>query len=206
MRLLRRTLRVLLAMTHAGLSLRGVRFFARRSNLMTIGQIFEKPIFLEDINNNFNIMTTTTFTHVDESGKARMVNIKDKLVQKRYAKAQGKILLGKNTLQLIAENQIQKGDVLAVAQIAGIQAAKITSQLIPLCHQLPLEQVAIDFEAAKDGIIATSEVYCTARTGAEMEALVAVNAALLAIYDMCKAVDKNMVMTNIKLIEKKKHD
>lgn len=144
-------------------------------------------------------------THIDKHGKACMVNVKDKPIQRRYAKARGKILLAANTLRLITENQIQKGDVFAVAQIAGIQAAKSTAQLIPLCHQLPLDQVALHFEIEKDGVLVTSEVHCTARTGAEMEALIAVNIALITIYDMCKAVDKNMVITNIILVEKKKY-
>lgn len=147
---------------------------------------------------------TARLTHTDGSGNARMVDISDKRIQKRYASAQGKILLAAATRILIADNQVKKGDVLTVAQIAGIQAAKLTAQLIPLCHPLHLDNVELQLAVVVDGVIATSKVHCIERTGAEMEALTAVSVALLTVYDMCKSVDKNMQIINIHLLEKVK--
>jgi len=144
------------------------------------------------------------FTHVDINGLACMVDIGEKLLQRRYACAQGKILLSPLTIQLIQYNQIKKGDVINVARIAGIQAAKLTPQLIPLCHSIILNNIEIDCKIQKDGIMVTSKIYCIARTGVEMEALTATNITLLTIYDMCKSVDKTMVISDISLIEKKK--
>ncbi len=143
-------------------------------------------------------------SHTDDKGKARMVDVGAKPLQKRTAKAEGRIRLSAGTLQLIHENQIKKGDVLTVAEIAGIQAAKKTSELIPLCHPLQLTKVSVNTEVVKDGILVTGEASCIGQTGVEMEALTAVHIALLTIYDMCKAVDKEMVIGEIRLLEKTK--
>ena len=145
-------------------------------------------------------------SHINEDGKARMVDIGSKPDQLRIAKAEGHISLSENTLQLIRENEIKKGDVLTLAEIAGIQAAKKTSELIHLCHPLQLTNVKIKTEIIADGVKVNGEVRCKGQTGVEMEALTAVNIALLTIYDMCKAVDKNMRIGNIRLIEKTKTD
>jgi cyclic pyranopterin monophosphate synthase len=143
-------------------------------------------------------------THVDSDGRVQMVDVSAKPLSKRIAVARGKIRLQRETLDLIARDQIAKGNVFATARIAGIQAAKQTAQLIPLCHTLPLGQVSIEIVASKDG----AEVKCTAQTiaqtGVEMEALVGVTVALLSIYDMCKAVDKDMVISDVQLFEKTK--
>lgn len=146
------------------------------------------------------------FTHIDESGQASMVDISAKEIQKRTAVASGKILLQKETLKLIKENQIKKGDVLSTARIAGIQAAKQTSNLIPLCHQLLTEKISVDFEYLKDGIQVNTLVRCTGKTGVEIEAITAASIALVTIYDMCKAIDKEMVISEIKLDKKTKED
>ena len=133
-----------------------------------------------------------------------MVDVSAKPLSKRKAVERGKIRLQRETLDLIAGDQIAKGNVFATARIAGIQAAKQTAQLIPLCHTLPLGQVNIDIVTSKDG----AEVKCTAQTiaqtGVEMEALVGVTVALLTIYDMCKAVDKKMLISDVQLFEKTK--
>ncbi|NLJ44118.1 MAG: cyclic pyranopterin monophosphate synthase MoaC [Bacteroidales bacterium] len=143
-------------------------------------------------------------THTDDSGKAIMVDIGSKEIQQRSAKAAGHIRLSEGTLKLIADNLIKKGDVLTVAQIAGINAAKATSALIPLCHNIPLDNIAVSLFPDETGIVAESEVKCTGRTGAEMEALTAVSVALLTVYDMCKAVDSMMVLDRIMVTEKTK--
>ncbi|MFZ0282082.1 MAG: cyclic pyranopterin monophosphate synthase MoaC [Bacteroidales bacterium] len=143
-------------------------------------------------------------THTDETGKAVMVDIGEKEIQQRSAKATGHIRLARETLKLIEENLLKKGDVLAVAQIAGINAAKHTSDLIPLCHNIQLDSIRVILFQDETGIVAESEVKCTGRTGAEMEALTAVSVALLTVYDMCKAVDKFMVADRIVLVEKSK--
>src|SRR5262249_28465268 len=143
-------------------------------------------------------------THVGSDGRAQMVDVSAKPLSKRRAGARGSIRLQRETLDLIARDQIAKGNVFATARIAGIQAAKQTAQLIPLCHTLPLGEINIDIAASKDG----AEVKCTAQTiaqtGVEMEALVGVTVALLTIYDMCKAVDKQMAITEVWLVEKTK--
>lgn len=144
------------------------------------------------------------FTHIDSSGKAVMVDIGSKEIQQRSVIATGHIKLNENTLKLIQENLIQKGDVLTVAKIAGISAAKETSVLIPLCHNIVLDNIRVDLSPDETGIIAESEVHCTGRTGPEMEALAAVSVALLTVYDMCKAVDKMMVIDRIMVTEKTK--
>lgn len=144
------------------------------------------------------------FSHTDKNGKARMVDVGNKPDQDRIAIAEGFISLEKETLALIEENKIKKGDVTTIARIAGIQAAKKTSDLIPLCHPLPLHHIDINEQIEKNGIKIRAEVKTFGKTGVEMEALTAVSTSLLTIYDMCKAVDKNMVINSIQLIEKKK--
>jgi cyclic pyranopterin phosphate synthase len=145
-------------------------------------------------------------SHVDNMGKANMVDVSAKELQLRTAKASGHIMLGPETLELIRENKMKKGDVLTIAEIAGIQGGKRTSELIPLCH--PLQITKLDVKAALDqtGVKVESLARCTGQTGIEMEALTAVSIALLTIYDMCKAVDKNMIIGDIRLIEKTKAD
>lgn len=147
---------------------------------------------------------TTKFTHVDNQGKAEMVDVSTKPLSKRLARASGLIYLAPTTIQLIQENQMKKGDVLSVAKIAGIQAAKQTANLIPLCHPLLLDKIDLTFSINADSIQIESLVKCTGPTGVEMEALTAVATALLTIYDMCKAVDKHMIISEIKLLEKTK--
>lgn len=142
------------------------------------------------------------FTHVDKQGKVKMVDVSKKLVQLRFARARGKILLTKKTQQMVRDNLLKKGDVLTIAQIAGIQAAKQTANLIPLCHPLILDKIVLKLELVAAGVIAESEIGCIGRTGAEMEALTAVSVALLTVYDMCKAVDKKMCISEIMLLEK----
>ena len=147
-----------------------------------------------------------TFSHTDDKGKARMVDVGGKPAQHRTAIAQGNIKLSGRTLELIKENLIKKGDVLTIAEIAGIQGAKKTSELIPLCHPLALTKVKVNTEITEDGVLVTGEARCIGQTGVEMEALTAVNVALLTIYDMCKAVDKEMTIGEIKLLKKTKTD
>jgi cyclic pyranopterin phosphate synthase len=144
------------------------------------------------------------FSHLDRSGKARMVDVSGKTATRREAVARGSISMKKATLALIRKNQIAKGDVLGTARIAAIMAAKKTPDVIPLCHPLPIASVGIDFviDEAKGRITLESRVKVTGQTGVEMEALTAVSAAALTIYDMCKAVDKEMVISDIMLIEK----
>jgi len=145
-------------------------------------------------------------THIDDTGRANMVDVGNKTQQKRSATAEGFITLNTETVKLIQENQLKKGDVLTVAEIAGIQAAKRTSELIPLCHTLLLTKVEVSCELQSDGIKATCTAKCTGQTGVEMEALTGVQVALLTVYDMCKAVDKGMVINNVRLLEKTKND
>jgi len=147
-------------------------------------------------------MKKLKLTHTDKKGKAVMVDVGDKEIQTRIARASGHIILGEETILLIRDNLLKKGDVLAVAQLAGIGAAKQTFSLIPLCHNIVLDSVKVVAEIDSTGVKAESEVRCTGRTGVEMEALTAVSVALLAVYDMCKAVDKKMVIDNIRLTEK----
>ena len=147
---------------------------------------------------------TDKLSHINEKGEANMVDVGAKPAQERVAKASGKIFLQSKTLELIQTNSIKKGDIFSVSRIAGIQAAKQTFSLIPLCHQLQLTKISVDFSVEDDGVRTFSMVKCNGKTGVEMEALTAVNIALLTIYDMCKAVDKTMVMSEIKLDEKTK--
>jgi cyclic pyranopterin phosphate synthase len=143
-------------------------------------------------------------THTDNKGKAIMVDIGNKDIQIRMARAQGNILMAAPTISLVRENLMKKGDVLSVAQIAGINGAKQTAAIIPLCHNIVLDKVSVNLTVTETGVLAESEIRCTGKTGVEMEALTAVSIALLAVYDMCKAVDKNMVISSIELIEKTK--
>jgi cyclic pyranopterin phosphate synthase len=144
------------------------------------------------------------FTHFDENGKARMVDVGEKEVTVREAVARGAIRMKAETLELILEGKAKKGDVMGVARIAGITGAKKTPDIIPLCHPLPLNQVRVEFFPDKERslieIEATAKV--TGRTGVEMEALTAVACSALTIYDMCKAVDREMVISDIRLMEK----
>ena len=143
-------------------------------------------------------------SHINEEGKANMVDVGHKPQQVRTAKASGFIALQPETIRLINESLIKKGDVITIAEIAGIQAAKETSRLIPLCHPLQLTKVEVKAKVQKNGVWVKSLTKCIGQTGVEMEALTAVNVALLTIYDMCKAVDKNMVMGDVKLDFKEK--
>ena len=158
-----------------------------------------KPAKHDDIND-------AGLTHTDSSGRARMVDVGAKPDQLRIAKAEGRILLAAETIRLISENLMKKGDVLTVAEIAGIQAAKSTSTLIPLCHNINLTKIKVTASITENAVTVMSEVHCIGQTGVEMEALTAVSVALLTIYDMCKAVDKGMIIDNIQLIEKNKYD
>ncbi len=144
----------------------------------------------------------TKLTHTDQKGKASMVDIGQKEVQNRIARACGHIRLAAETIRIINDNLLRKGDVLTIAQIAGINGAKQTSLLIPLCHNIVLDKISVLVNVDATGVLVESEVRCTGKTGVEMEALNAVSIALLTVYDMCKAVDKNMVIDDIHLIEK----
>ena len=143
-------------------------------------------------------------SHVDEAGAARMVDVSGKSRSRRTAKAIGRIDLAAATLDLVRRNALQKGDVLATARIAGIMAAKKASELIPLCHNIEIEQVTVDLELDAAGIGIVARAVCSDKTGIEMEALTAVSVAALTVYDMCKAVDAAMVIREIRLVEKTK--
>ncbi len=151
------------------------------------------------MSNEFNGLS-----HLRPDGTAAMVDVSDKVVMRREAIASGWVNLQKATLAAITEGKMPKGDVFAVARIAGIQAAKKTADLIPLCHQLPLTKVAVDFEIVQDRILISCLVRTDAKTGVEMEALTGVSVAALTIYDMCKAIDKEMVIGEITLQQKTK--
>lgn len=143
-------------------------------------------------------------SHIDESGAARMVDVSDKPRTRRTARASGKITLQPETIEMVKQGLAKKGDVLAAARIAGITAAKKTSDLIPLCHNIEIDHVDIDLSFTDTGIEIHSTAVCTDKTGIEMEALTAVAVAALTIYDMCKAVDKKMAIGDIVLVEKTK--
>ena len=143
-------------------------------------------------------------THIAADGRAQMVDVSAKPLSVRTAIAEGHIELAKETVALIRKNDIAKGDVIATARLAGIQAAKRTAHLIPLCHTIPLSEVKIDIELAKDGATVGCTARTVAQTGVEMEALTGVSVALLTIYDMCKAVDKKMVIGDVRLLKKTK--
>lgn len=144
------------------------------------------------------------FTHFNEKGRARMVDVGGKEVTSREARARGTVLMAPQTLELIMSGGIAKGDVLGVAQVAGIMAAKRTSELIPMCHPLFLSGIDLDFhcDPGRSAVEIESRVRCQGKTGVEMEALTAVGVAALTIYDMCKAVDRSMIIGEIRLVEK----
>ncbi|MFN3520987.1 MAG: cyclic pyranopterin monophosphate synthase MoaC [Phenylobacterium sp.] len=141
-------------------------------------------------------------THIDESGRARMVDVSDKAVTTREALAEGRVRMAAETLDLALSGDAKKGDVRAVAEIAGVMAAKRTAELIPLCHPLALSKVEVRVEPAEDGLSVTARVRTTGQTGVEMEALTAVSVACLTIYDMLKAADKAMTIDAVRLMEK----
>lgn len=145
-------------------------------------------------------------THIGSDNRPSMVDVSDKPLAYRVAKAQGFIQLQPATVELIGNNGMKKGNVLITAELAGTQAAKKTYDLIPLCHSLLLSKVHVKAELKEDGVEIFSEVKCTGQTGVEMEALTAVSIALLTIYDMCKAVDKTMELGRITLLEKTKEE
>ncbi|MCC6925586.1 cyclic pyranopterin monophosphate synthase MoaC [Novosphingobium sp.] len=142
-------------------------------------------------------------THLDDQGKARMVDIGGKAESQRVAVAEGRIAMSPTALAAIRDGSVPKGDVLAAGRIAGIMAAKKTAELIPLCHPLALDAVTVDFVLEDQGVRVTASAALTGRTGVEMEALTAVSVALLTIYDMAKAIDKGMVISAVRLIEKR---
>ena len=143
-------------------------------------------------------------THIAADGRVRMVDVSGKPLSARVAIASGQIKVKPETVNAIAQNQIAKGNVLAAAQIAGIQAAKRTAELIPLCHPLPLSDIDVEFETNAEVITATCTARTTAQTGVEMEALTGVVIALLTIYDMCKAIDDSMEISSVRLLKKTK--
>ena len=149
-------------------------------------------------------MSDSAFSHLDAGGTARMVNTGHKPVQRRVAVAEGFIRMAPATITALRAAALPKGDVLTVARIAAIQAAKRTDALIPLCHSLPLDAVDLDFSVQGDGVAIRATVSTSSRTGVEMEALTAVSIAGLTIYDMCKAIDKQMVLQDIRLVSKTK--
>lgn len=150
-------------------------------------------------------MADREFTHLDKEGKAKMVDVSGKEMSKREAIAQGKVWMAKDTIKLLKNKRIPKGDVFTVAKVAGIQAAKRTPELIPLCHSLTIDVIDIESHYQQDGIIIRSTVKSTGKTGVEMEALTAVTVAALTVYDMCKAVDKRMKIGDIYLCSKSTH-
>ena len=143
-------------------------------------------------------------SHLDEQGKARMVDVSPKEKVRRTARATGMILMQPETLRLMREGLLKKGDAFAVARVAGITAAKRTSDLIPLCHNIRIDHVSVDFALGETGVRIDASTVCTENTGIEMEALTAVAVAALTLYDMCKAVDKEMRIADIHLVEKTK--
>ncbi len=146
----------------------------------------------------------TKLTHVNSTGEARMVDVSQKAITEREAVARGKVIMKPATLELIKTAGLEKGDVLAIARVAGIMAAKKTPYLIPLCHPVLINNIAIEFDlAGDDSIEITATVKSTGKTGVEMEALVAASVSALTIYDMCKPVDKTMTITEIYLESKK---
>jgi cyclic pyranopterin phosphate synthase len=149
-------------------------------------------------------MSAARSSHFDEAGRARMVDVGDKAVTAREAVARGRVRLSRDAFEAVVRGEVGKGDVLGVARIAGIQAAKRTSDWIPLCHPVPLESVEVLFEPLEDlpAIEVEARARVSARTGVEMEALVCVSAAVLTIYDMCKSIDRGMVIDEIRLVRK----
>jgi cyclic pyranopterin phosphate synthase len=148
-------------------------------------------------------VTGEELTHLDEKGRLRMVDVGAKRKTRRVARARGEIRMRPETARLIAQNKAAKGNVLEAARLAGIMAAKRTGELIPLCHPLNLTSVEVDFAVGEDRVEVEAEARVEERTGVEMEALTAASIALLTIYDMCKAVDRGMVISQIRLMEKR---
>ena len=143
-------------------------------------------------------------SHLNESGDARMVNVAHKPDQQRRAVAEARIRCATSTVKLLRDKAVPKGDVFSVARIAGIQAAKRTAELIPLCHPLPIHGIDVELKLERDGVRIRATVETTGKTGVEMEALTAVVVSALTVYDMCKAVDKGMVIGDVRLLEKTK--
>ena len=156
------------------------------------------------INERAIIPFMAKLSHLDETGRVHMVDVGDKPESERLAVAKGEVLMRAETLKLIREGALKKGDVLTVAQIAGIMAAKRTAELIPLCHPLAIDQITVDIELVEElpGVRIAATVRTLGKTGAEMEALTAVSIAALTVYDMAKAVEKTMRIANIRLVEK----
>lgn len=150
-------------------------------------------------------LSSHQLTHVDEQGKASMVDVGGKRDSERTATASGRIFVGKEILEMIRANAIKKGDVLSVARISGIMGAKRTAEIIPLCHNIPLSSIKVDARLDEDRqeVEVWATVKCSGKTGVEMEALVAVSTALLTIYDMCKAVSQQMEIGSVRLVEKR---
>lgn len=144
------------------------------------------------------------FSHLDESGAAAMVDVGAKAVQRRVALAEARLLCRPTTIRALRAEALKKGDALAVARVAGIQAAKQTAQLIPLCHPLPLSRVAVDFRILRSAVRVRCEVVTDAKTGVEMEALTGASVAALTLYDMMKAVDREMAVEGVRVLKKEK--
>jgi cyclic pyranopterin phosphate synthase len=147
-------------------------------------------------------MADRDFTHLDEEGRATMVDVGDKPETQRTATASGKLRMGPETRARVLSGDVPKGNVVEVARIAGIQAAKRTAELIPLCHPLPLSHVDVQVETHDDGLRVSASASCTGQTGVEMEALTAASVALLTLYDMCKALERGMEITDVRLESK----
>ncbi|MGA1099233.1 MAG: cyclic pyranopterin monophosphate synthase MoaC [Candidatus Nanopelagicales bacterium] len=145
---------------------------------------------------------TDSFTHLDNSGKAKMVDVGEKTDSVRIAKARGLVTTNQEVLDLVRNDSLPKGDLFAVVRLAGIMAAKKTSELIPLCHPLAINAIEVDIETTKQGFLITAMVKTSGKTGVEMEALTAVSVAALTAIDMIKAVDKSAIITDVKLLEK----
>lgn len=159
------------------------------------------PFLAADYNRT---MKTSNFTHLDVSGRARMVDVSDKPESERWAVARGAVVMSPETLAVVQAAELKKGDVRAVAEVAGVMAAKRTSELIPLCHPIPLTHVEVQVDLSDElpGVIITATARTKARTGVEMEALTAVSVAALTVYDMIKAVERTAQITDIRLVEK----
>ena len=147
-------------------------------------------------------MAADKLSHIDQDGRARMVDVGDKAVTYRTAKAEARLMAGPDTLALARDGNAKKGDVIAVAELAGVMAAKKTSDLIPLCHPLPLSKIKVEIMIEETCIRVTSEARTSGQTGVEMEALTAASVAALTLYDMLKAADKSMTIEGVRLLEK----
>jgi cyclic pyranopterin phosphate synthase len=160
------------------------------------------PVFLDRIGNTKDIMATQKLTHVDSKGRSRMVDVTEKIQTQRVARAEAMVEMAPATVKLLRDNKLPKGNALEVARIAGIQAAKQTSGLIPLCHPLPLTHVDVSIEIIRTGARIESTAATKAETGVEMEAMMAASLAALTLYDMCKAVEKGITIGPVRLLEK----